>query len=113
MKKMVSKYIELHTTNETGLQTYDIKDGYIKEIIPRLQSLLELYGDSAYLNTNVGRYDSIEIELTYQREETDEEYSNRTQREKLKQEELTRKVKLKEDSEYQTYLELKSKFGGI
>ena len=80
------------------------EDYTIDYLIQRINAVKELYKDKElYVDINEKSNDNIEIDFFFYREETDEEYKKRLEKEKLHKAEVY-------ERDYKTYLELKKKF---
>lgn len=64
--------------------TYDIDFKTIPEAIEVLKELQKAYGKEAKIQLSTSGYDSPELYVIYEREETDEEYEQRLENEKIK-----------------------------
>ena len=84
----------------------EILEGELKVIRDDISRLISEFGENAILRLNSG-YSNISANISFEREETDEEYQAR-----LKKEETVNKKKMKqEEREYQEFLRLKEKYG--
>lgn len=86
---------------------WNIDGSSLTDVIKDLQELSQKYGESSRFDISCEESygdTTVDVSIIYQREETDEEYSTRTnQLERLKEQEKARKLKLLE--------ELKKEFG--
>lgn len=90
--------------------THSLEDGIVEgrliDIQHKINELIEEYGEESSITLDSG-YNNISIDISFEREETDEEYQER-----LKKEETANKKKMKqEEREYQEFLRLKEKYG--
>ena len=84
----------------------DIIEGRLIDIQHKINELIEEYGEESSITLDAG-YNNVSIDISFEREETDEEYQAR-----LKKEETANKKKMKqEEREYQEFLRLKEKYG--
>lgn len=84
----------------------DIVEGRLIDIQRKINELIKEYGEESCITLDAG-HNNISIDISFEREETDEEYQAR-----LKKEETTKKKKIKkEEREFQEFLRLKKKYG--
>jgi hypothetical protein len=89
----------------------------ISEVVAKLQEYQAQYGD-ALIRFSTSGYDSPEITLNYEREETDEEYNRRikyeerVEKDRLKKlQKRQKRIAKKAQDERQLYEKLKEKYG--
>lgn len=90
---------------KTEHSCYGVSDCYtLGEIRELIEGFIDKYGEQAQYDIEYDR-DYIQESVTWQKEETDEEYQNRIKSEQLEKEQ-------KEHIRYKQYLALKKEFEG-
>ena len=83
----------------------EILEGELKVIRDDISRLISEFGENAILCLDSG-YSNISANISFEREETDDEYRKRL----IKEDNEEKKRAKKEQKEYEQYLKLKAKF---
>jgi hypothetical protein len=96
---MKQKIIDIKSIDE------EIFEGELKVISDDISRLISEFGENTVLRLDSG-YSNISANISFEREETDDEYKKRL----IKEENEEKKRSKKEQKEYEQYLKLKAKF---